>query len=181
MSHRREYEIAFVGLKPGVHNYSYEIDDRFFEDFQQQDFKNCKAMVRLTLDKKTGFMLCKFDVDGRAEVICDRCGNNLELQLWDEFNLVVKMVDNPEQMNEQEVDPDIYYISKNESHLHLDEWIYEFINLSIPMQKMCKEDEVGGPQCNLEVLERLKKMEEDAKAAETSSIWKGLDQFKNLQ
>ena len=48
MSHRREFEIAFVGLKPGVHEYSYEIDDRFFEAFQQQDFRNCKANVKLT-------------------------------------------------------------------------------------------------------------------------------------
>jgi uncharacterized metal-binding protein YceD (DUF177 family) len=37
-------------------------------------------------------------------------------------------------MNEQEEDPDVYYISRSESHLHLAEWIYEFINLSIPMQ-----------------------------------------------
>jgi hypothetical protein len=49
------------------------------------------------------------------------------------------------------------------------------------MQRMCKEDEIGGPQCNIEVLEKLRKMEEDAKTAETNSIWKGLDQFKDLQ
>lgn len=126
-------------------------------------------------------MLCKFDVDGKVRLICDRCGNNLQLQLWDEFKIVVKMVDNPEEMNDQEEDPDIYYISKGESHLHLADWIYEFINLSIPMQRMCTEDEMGGPQCNLEVLEKLKKMEEDAKTAESTSIWKGLDQFKDLQ
>jgi len=63
-------------------------------------------------------------------------------------------------MNEREEDPDIYYISKGESHLHIAEWIYEFINLAIPMQKMCKEDEIGGAQCNKEVLEKLRKMEE---------------------
>jgi uncharacterized metal-binding protein YceD (DUF177 family) len=101
--------------------------------------------------------------------------------LWDEFKIVVKIVDNPQEMNDQEEDPDIYYISKGESHLHVADWIYEFINLSIPMQRMCTEDKMGGPQCNLEVLEKLKKMEEDAKTAESSSIWKGLDQFKDLQ
>jgi uncharacterized metal-binding protein YceD (DUF177 family) len=126
-------------------------------------------------------MLCKFDVDGKVKLICDRCGNILQLQLWDEFKIVVKIVDNPEEMNDQEEDPDIYYISKGESHLHVADWIYEFINLSIPMQRMCTEDKMGGPQCNLEVLEKLKKMEEDAKTAESSSIWKGLDQFKDLQ
>lgn len=181
MSHRREYEIAFVGLKPGEHHFSYEITDKFFEPFQEQDFKNCQAVVKLKIDKKTGFMLLKFDVDGRVELICDRCGNNLQLQLWDEFNIVVKMVDDPDIMNEREEDPDIYYLSKGESHLHIADWIYEFINLSIPMQRMCKEDEVGGPQCNLEVLDKLKRMEEDSKTAESNSIWRGLDQFKDLQ
>jgi uncharacterized metal-binding protein YceD (DUF177 family) len=90
------------------------------------------------------------------------------------------MVDDPEIMNEREEDPDIYYISKGESHLHLADWIYEFINLTIPMQRMCKEDEIGGPQCNKEVLATLKKMEEESRS-NTNSIWKGLDQFKNLQ
>ena len=180
MSHRREYEIAFVGLTPGEHNYSYEISDKFFEPYQQQDFTNCQVTIRLKLDKKTGFMLLKFDIDGKVEVNCDRCGNPLLLQLWDEFNIVVKLVDNPDVMNEQEEDSDIYYISKGESHLHLSDWIYEFINLSIPMQKMCKEDEIGGSQCNPEVLEKLRKMETEAKS-DTTAIWKGLEQFKNLQ
>ena len=181
MSHRREYEIAFVGLTPGEHYFSYEINDKFFEDFQQQDFANCQATVKLKLDKKPGFMLCKFDVDGKIEVVCDRCGNNLQLQLWDEFNIVIKMVENPDEMNDREEDPDIYYISRGESHLDVTDWIYEFINLSVPMQKMCKEDEVGGPQCNVEVLEKLKKMEEDAKTSDSNFIWKGLDKFKDLQ
>ncbi len=180
MSHRREYEIAFVGLKPGEHEFSYEIADKFFEPYQQQDFTNCKAVVKLKLEKQNSFMLLKFDVDGKVDVICDRCGNTLPLQLWDEFNIVVKMVEEPELMNEREEDPDVYYISKTESHIDVADWIYEFINLSIPMQKMCKEDEIGGPQCNTEVLEKLKKMEEETKTG-TSSVWKGLDQFKNLQ
>ena len=180
MSQRREYEIAFVGLKPGEHLFTYEISDKFFEPYQQQDFTNCRAVVKLRLEKHSGFMMLKFDIDGHVEVTCDRCGNNLPLQLWDEFNIIVKMVDEPQLMNDREEDPDIYYISKNESHLHLADWIYEFINLTIPMQRMCKEDEIGGPQCNTEVLEKLKKMEEEAKN-NTSTIWKGLDQFKNLQ
>lgn len=180
MSHRREYEIAFVGLKPGMHEFSYEITDKFFEPFQQQDFTNCHVVVKLALEKNNGFMMLKFDIDGKVEVICDRCGNTLPLQLWDEFNIVVKMVDDPEIMNDREEDPDVYYISRTESHLDVADWIYEFINLSIPMQKMCKEDEIGGPQCNNEVLEKLKKMEEETRSG-TASVWKGLDRFKDLQ
>jgi uncharacterized metal-binding protein YceD (DUF177 family) len=180
MSHRREFEIAFVGLKPGIHVYEYRVEDKFFVPYGEQDFKNCVADIKLSLEKNNGFMLLRFDIGGTMESGCDRCGNPLSFQLWDEFNIIVKMVENPEEMNEQEEDPDVYYISRGESHLHLADWIYEFINLSIPLQKMCKEEEMGGPKCNKEVLEKLKKMEEEVKK-DTPTIWKGLDQFKNLE
>ncbi len=179
MSQRREYEIAFVGLKPGIHVYEYRVEDKFFVPYGEQDFENCIANIKLSLEKNTGFMQLKFDVDGNADVICDRCGNTLPMQLWDEFNIIVKMVDDPEIMNEQEEDPDVYYIGRGESHLHLADWIFEFINLSIPLQKMCREDEIGGPKCNTEVLEKLRKMEEEA-LKDSNQLLKGLDKFKNL-
>ena len=180
MNHRREYEIAFVGLKPGLHEFEYQADDKFFAMYGEQDFTNAKAVVKLKLDKHAGFLMLKFDVGGSVDVSCDRCGNNLTMQLWDEFNLMVKMVDNPEQMNEQEEDPDVYYISRTESHLSVADWIYEFVNLSLPMQKMCPEYEAGETKCNKEVLEKLRKMEDDARNS-TSSIWKELDKFKDLE
>ena len=61
MSRRREFEIAYVGLKPGVHEYNYEINDKFFEAFQQQDFRNCKANVKLSLDRKSSLYNQFFD------------------------------------------------------------------------------------------------------------------------
>ena len=179
MSSRREFEIAFVGLKPGVHEFSYRIGDKFFEAYQQQDFKNCDAHVKVFLDKKNGFMLLKFEVSGKLEVVCDRCGNNLPLELWDEFNLLVKLVDNPELMNQQEEDPDVYYIPRGESHLHLADWIYEFINLTIPTQRMCKEEEMGGPHCNKEVLAMLKKMG-GKKSASENPMWEELKKLRDL-
>ncbi|RYF85209.1 MAG: DUF177 domain-containing protein, partial [Chitinophagaceae bacterium] len=105
MSNRRNYDIAFVGLKPGIHEFEYEISDKFFADYQEQEFRNCIAHVKLSLDKKHGLLLLKFEVGGKLEVTCDRCGNDLPLDLWDEFNIVVKMVEDPEQMNDQEEDP----------------------------------------------------------------------------
>jgi len=178
MSSRRNYDIAFVGLKPGIHEFEYQIDDKFFVQYQEQDFRDCTALIKLRLDKNNGFMLLRFEVGGKLEVTCDRCGNGLPLELWDEFNIVVKMVDNPDEMNEQEEDPDVHYISKGESHLHIADWIYEFVNLSIPMQRMCGPNEIGGPNCNKEVLEMLAKLGSEDKT--TNPVWKGLEKFKNL-
>ena len=160
MGNRREYDIAFVGLKPGLHEYNFGVDDKFFQEYKQADFTGCHANIKLTLEKNTSFMMLKFEVGGNVDVVCDRCGNNLGMDLWDEFNMVVKLVENPDEMNATEEDPDVYYISRTESHLRVADWIFEFVTLSIPMQRSCKEEEIGGPQCNKEVLEMLKKMED---------------------
>ena len=181
MSHRREFEIAFVGLKPGIHEFEYEITDRFFEAFQQQDFSNCKAIVKLTLDKKQGFMLLKFEMGGSLEVVCDRCNNQLPLELWDDFNITVKMVEEPELMNSQEDDPDVYYISNGESHIDVANWIYEFINLSIPMQRTCTFEKMDGPYCNPAAREVLNKLNSSEKDKESNPIWKGLEKFRDLE
>ena len=181
MNRRREFEIAFVGLKPGVHEYNYSIDDKFFEAFQQQDFRHCKANVKLLLDKKSSFMLLKFEIGGTLEVTCDRCNNNLPWELWDEFNITVKMVDDPEVMNEQEEDPDMYYIGQGESHIDVANWIYEFIILTIPMQKTCTYEKMDGPHCNTTALDMLKKMEPEENQPKENPIWKGLEKFKGLE
>jgi len=181
MSRRREFEIAFVGLKPGIHEFNYSIDDKFFEAFQHQDFRNCKAHVKLLLDKKTSFMQLKFEVGGNLDVTCDRCNSSLPLELWDEFTITVKMVEEPEQANEQEDDPDMYYIAQGDSHVDVANWIYEFINLSIPMQRACEFEKMDGPFCNPTALDVLKKMEPKEKEPKENPIWKGLEKFKDLE
>ncbi len=77
MSSRREFDIAFVGLKAGIHEFNYRITDRFFEAYQQQDFgiAGC-AEIKLSLDKKNSFMLLKFEITGKIEIDCDRCGTH---------------------------------------------------------------------------------------------------------
>lgn len=177
MDKMREYDIAFVGLKPGIHEFQYEVDSKFFENFSNSDFSNSKAIVKVTLEKSTSLIMLKFDIDGTVEVSCDRCGNPLELDLWDEFNMVVKQVEQADEMNDSEEDPDIFYISHTESHLHLASWIYEFVVLSIPNQRVCGEDEMGKSLCNKDVLAMLKNMEAGTQK-NNHPLQKGLEQFR---
>lgn len=181
MANKRAFEIAFVGLKPGIHEFNYEVDDRFFAERGNLEFSHCEASIKLSLDKKSSFILLKFEIGGKADVTCDRCGNPLKMDIWDEFNMLVKLVENPEEMNEQEEDPDVYYISRTESHIDVGDWIYEFVLLSLPMQKMCSEAEMGGPQCNQEVLEKLKALEAREPETNANDLWKGLEVFKKTK
>jgi uncharacterized metal-binding protein YceD (DUF177 family) len=59
------------------------------------------------------------------------------------------------------------------------DWIYEFINLSIPTQRMCKEEDMGGPYCNKEVLAMLKKLG-GKKSATENPMWEELKKLKDL-
>ncbi len=181
MASKRTFEIAFVGLKQGIHEFNYVVDDKFFVEKGKPDFTNCQANIKLLFDKKSSFMLLKFEIGGKADINCDRCGNPLAMDIWDEFNMLVKLVENPEEMNAQEEDPDVYYISRNESHLDVGNWIYEFVLLSFPLQKMCSDEEMGGLQCNKEVLEKLKTMEVKEELTNATQIWKGLEQFKKTK
>lgn len=181
MNRRREFEIAFVGLKPGIHEFNYKIEDRFFEEFQNQDFRHCSANVKVLLDRKSSFLIIKFEIGGSLEVTCDRCNSNLPLQLWDDFSITVKMAEDPAVMNEQEDDPDMYYIGQGESHIDVANWIYEFINLTIPMQRTCEYDKMDGPHCNKLAMDLLKKLEPEENKITENPIWKGLEKFKGLE
>jgi uncharacterized metal-binding protein YceD (DUF177 family) len=178
MSNRREFEIAFVGLKPGVHEYNYKVNDRFFEEYQEQEFRKAEAQVKLLLERNNSFMILRFEVGGQAEVTCDRCSNDLPLQLFDEFTVTVKTAEDPEAANEGEDDPDVFYISRTESHIDVKNWIYEFVNLSIPMQKTCSFENMDGPYCNHNVRELLLNMKRDDE--QQNGLWKGLERFKDL-
>ena len=48
----KEFEIPFVGLKIGKHNFEYQIDNKFFEYFEYEEFNDVNVDVNLELDKK---------------------------------------------------------------------------------------------------------------------------------
>jgi uncharacterized metal-binding protein YceD (DUF177 family) len=173
----RQFDIAFVGLKPGEHTFEYQITDSFFENYGPQDFSNCNATVKLVLDKKNNFFLLKFEIGGTVTVNCDRCGQPYVLQLWDDFEHVVKLANNPDELNEED-DTDVSFISLTESHLNVADWIYEFINLSIPMQRIHPADSTGQSGCDPKILEMLDQMNRQANEKE-NPIWKGLDKFRD--
>ncbi|RQO30702.1 DUF177 domain-containing protein [Taibaiella sp. KBW10] len=187
MKYHREFEIAYVGLKNGEHTYTYEIGKQFFEliEADADDLEAVNIQVTVTFDKQPNYFALKFDISGSVGVACDRCGDPFTLPLWDEFNLIVKLKEPTAEDEDAEDDGDIVFLPKNETVIDLSEWIYEFIMLSIPMQRVHPEDAEGNTTCNKENLALLDKMtqqaeaEEEAEKEKNKNIWKGLDAFKN--
>jgi uncharacterized metal-binding protein YceD (DUF177 family) len=178
MKHNREFEIAWQGLKPGVHVYQYELDDKFLDEKQaERDFRDLDAQITLKFDKKNDFFLCHFDIDGSVTVPCDRCGDDFKMRLWDEFDLVIKLTGG-EGNDEIDEDADVAFIPRSETVIDISKWLYEFVMLSIPLQRVHPEKADGSSGCNPEALKLLDQLSEPDEAPK-NDIWKGLDALKD--
>ncbi|XZF14736.1 YceD family protein [Chitinophagaceae bacterium MMS25-I14] len=179
MKHNREFEIAWQGLKLGTHTFQYEIDNRFMVEHgeSETDLKNIEAKVTLTFDKKSNFFLLHFDIDGKITAACDRCGDDFEMGLWDEFDLVMKLAG--EDVEEIDDEADVAFIPRSETVIDISKWIYEFVMLSVPLQRIHSDTADGKPGCNPEALRLLEELSEpEGEEKPKNDIWKGLETLK---
>lgn len=78
-----------------------------------------------------------FIVEGEVKTICDRCNTPFLLEVSNEFPLSVRLVNaESSQDNDEE-----FLVSRNEPILALDELLFEFVVLSMPMRKVHPEGE----------------------------------------
>lgn len=182
MNYHREFEIAWQGLKAGVHEFGYAVNDQVLSElgYQHTDFEHLEVAVDLKFEKENNFFLLQFSVNGKADVACDRCGDWFPLQLWDEYNLVIKLVDTEEKAAELNAgdEADVVYIPRSETVINVFKWVYEFIMLSFPIQKIHPDKPNGTSGCNTEALKLLEQMSKFSQHAE-NNVWKDLEQFKN--
>ena len=176
MKHNREYEIAWQGLKPGPHTYVYDIDDRFMAEREVDDsFKDWNAKITLGFDKHESFFMLHFDIDGYVTVPCDRCGDEFKLRLWDEFDLLIKLLgEDAEQIDEED---DVVFIPRSETVIDISNWLYEFLLLSVPIQHIHPDQENGESGCNPQALSLLEKLAEVPDTTK-NQLWKGLENIK---
>ena len=178
MKYNREFEIAWQGLKPGPHHYSFAIDDRFMAEHQAPaEFHDWNAAIKLTFDKQSSFFRLHFDISGSVVTPCDRCGDDFKLDLWDEFDLLLKLTGEPEdELHEPDEEADVAFIPRSETVIDISNWIYEFVMLAIPLQRIHPDHADGAPGCNPLALKLLNQLS-GPEAAPEHDIWKGL---KNL-
>ena len=178
MKNSRVFEIAWQGLKLGEHELIFDLDDKFLMwKYPETEYKQLNVQIKVTFDKQVNFFMFHFNIDGSLVVPCDRCGEEFELSLWDEFDLLIKLND-VEDEDQIEEEADVVFISRSETVLDISDWLYEFLMLSIPLQKIHPQDAKGNDTCNPDVLAFLKQSAEALEQENKNTIWKGLDSIK---
>ncbi|MBA3648761.1 MAG: DUF177 domain-containing protein [Chitinophagales bacterium] len=177
MDRLRQYEIAFVGLKTGIHQFNFDIDDRFFAYFNNSLVNKGDLKVHLNFDKKPSFFILYFRIEGFVHLPCDRCSAELDFPLDADFTIVVKFDDHSENEHDDSM-ADVIYIDRNETHLNTGQLIYEFINLSIPLHRINCDNLNNKKPCDYEILSRLVAPAPKKQKPPVDPRWKDLTKIK---
>jgi uncharacterized protein len=170
MDYLRQYVIQFGGLKPGVHQFTFLIDELFFEHFEYSEIKKGKVPVDLSLEREEKMLVLHFTIEGFVEVLCDRCYSPFSQPVKGKETLIVKFGKDFHEENEE-----VQIIPEGELHIDVSPFIYEYIHLLLPYRKVHPEDEEGNSLCDPEVIKRI---EERETLSEPDPRWEVLKKLK---
>lgn len=120
------FVIPVKGLAPGKNHFEWAAGREFFELFENSDIIDADLKISVDADSGDFSLAVECRIEGHVTVICDRCLENLELPVSTSFE-----------------EEDVYDLTQD---------IYDFVCLSLPMQRVHPEG-----ACNEETLKYLSK------------------------
>lgn len=172
MKKREDYTIQYIGLAQGEHNFSYSVDDRFFREFENSVVKEGKIAVEVELIKQERVLLLNFSFEGWVRMTCHRCLEEFDFPIVGENRLIVKLGDHAEEESDE-----VIVIPADGNELDLSQFMFEFIELLVPLRVVHPDDGNGKSTCNPEVLKIMNRHIDNEKKPENHT-W---DQLKKLK
>lgn len=171
MDRLSKYSIPFAGLAMGSHQFEYEIDDQFFEAFENSVIDHAKVHVDLDFHKAENVLTLTFSMTGSIRMNCDRCLEDFDMPVNTREIMLVRFGE----PGSGETD-DIIVIHHGETHLNVAQHIYDYLSLLVPIRKVHPDDEDGNSSCDPEILKRINTEEKD----ESEGVDPRWEALKNL-
>jgi len=148
----RNYSIPFTGLKLGKHQFEYDVNDAFLNEFEYSLVKKADLKCRVELEKQETMLILTFDIAGTIDANCDRCLAQYPQHVDIHEQAIAKF-------SEEAVDEDeeIITLTKNDHEINIAGLIYEYINVALPFITVC-DNEGNTPYCDKEMLDKLNKL-----------------------
>lgn len=131
MNKTKEFLIPFIGLKPGKHQFEYQISNAFFEIFDYHEFNNSNIKVNVVLEKKSTMLEIGFKHKGTVNVPCDMTNEEFDLPIKGNMKLIVRFGDDFNNDNEE-----LLILPHGEFQVDISQYIYEMIVLSVPLRRI---------------------------------------------
>ena len=166
------HKIEFAGLKVGKHQFNFELNKEFFENFSFFDFNNIHLCVDVDLTKKSTLLELNFHVKGSVNVNCDMTNEPFDMPFNKEDFLVVKF---GQEYNDE--DNEILVLPYGEHKVILDQYLYELVILSLPRKRVHPGVEDGTLES--EIIKILDELKPSGLALESDPRWEKLKKIKN--
>ena len=170
----KEFDIPFVGLKEGSHLFQYQIEKKFFEAFQFDEFNDANLKATINFVKKSTLFELSFTIKGTVNVPCDSTGEPFDLEIDGVLDLIVKF--GPEYNDEHD---EILILPHEVYEMNVAQYIYELIVLSVPSKRI-HPDVLNGTMKS-DALDRLNELRiNEEKTAEQTPADPRWDKLKDL-
>ncbi len=144
MCNIESYKIDLKALPQGVTSYDYKLDDGFFKAIDAPGVQRGELSCSLSVNRTDDFYELNFRTAGVIYIPCDLCLEEMEQSIDTQDRLVVKFG------VEYSEDDDMVTVAEEEGILDVSWFIYEFIELNIPIKH------VHAPgKCNHAMIELL--------------------------
>lgn len=168
------FKIDLKALTDQVATYEFELDDAYFEAIEAPDVRKGNLSVALSVRRMAGGFELSFHIRGFVIVTCDLCLDEMEQPVDAENTLLVKFGE------EYSDDDDLIVVPEREGVLDISWFIYEFIDLSVPIKH------VHAPgKCNAAMMRKLQELSATRSSSEdgegpVNPRWAGLEKLKTI-
>ncbi len=168
MEHLDNYIVSLINIKNQDNNFNYEITNDFFECFDYGDIKEGAVDCNLDIIKENDTYTFLFHFEGKVKVTCDRCLDEFDYSIKQDYKLFVKQGNYTNEDAE-----DIVILSFEENEINISQYIYEYIHLALPLQKIHPDDKKGKSTCNAEMLKKIEELsqQEESNNQEIDPRW----------
>ena len=167
-----QFVINFTGLKEGEHSFQFDLNNKFFEHFDYNDFNSCQLKAEVNVRKKSNLLEFSFNSKGFINVNCYVSNVPFDYLIENQMKLVVKF--SSELINDNE---DLLILPVGSSQLNAAQYLFEMIILSLPIKIIHPGVEDGSLESD--TLKKLKELESNVneKSSKNDPRW---DKLKDL-
>lgn len=122
-----DYKLMLKSLSLGKHHFEYHLGKQFFTDMENADVRDADVKVDLDVNHSNDAYQLAFHLTGTLTVLCDRCLDELPLDIDATYDLTVKYGDDYD--NESDT---LLIIPESDNYLNVAYMIYDTAVLAIP-------------------------------------------------
>jgi len=133
------FTLTFVKLTNGDHQFTYEVNDSFFDHFGNHEISGANVLFNAKITKSDSMLVIDLNGAGSLKSTCDRCLDSLEFCVNPTFKVIAHLNSSEEEtVLGDDLNLQLIYLRSSDFQLNLSSSIYESFLPCIPMVKTCE-------------------------------------------